>query len=39
MQFIEHTLIAPPIYIWYRKEYDRLSRDVQAILNDYDNQS
>ena len=31
-------LIDTHIYIWYRKEYDRLSREVQAILDDYDNQ-
>ena len=31
-------LIDTHIYIWYRKERDRLSRDVLTILEDYDNQ-
>lgn len=31
-------LIDTHIFIWYAKERDRLSRDVLAILEDYDNQ-
>ena len=31
-------LIDTHIFIWYCKEPDRLSRDVAAILDDYDNQ-
>ncbi|MBR6032916.1 MAG: type II toxin-antitoxin system VapC family toxin [Bacteroidaceae bacterium] len=31
-------LIDTHIYIWYAKDRDRLSRDVLAILDDYENQ-
>ena len=35
---MQRYLIDTHIYIWYAKKRDNLSRDVLAILDDYDNQ-
>ena len=35
---MQRYLIDTHIYIWYAKERENLSRDVLAILDDYDNQ-
>lgn len=35
---MQRYIIDTHIYIWYAKEPENLSRDVKAILDDYDNQ-
>ena len=35
---MQRYIIDTHIYIWYAKEPENLSRNVKAILDDYDNQ-